>query len=164
MSTGQAKQVTYLLNGVVVDSFGTPVPDPGFSGLPGSTGVTVFDEGVSLGIIDGLNFTGAGVTVSGTGNVLVNIPGSSLPLATQGQAEAGIENSAYMSALRVAQAIDVQAQNLIIATQAEAEAGVETTHYMTPYLVAKAIAALATGGGSGGNSYADNYVDLGYVN
>lgn len=54
------------------------------------------------------------------------------PLASQAQAEAGTENSAYMSALRTAQAIAALSPSPTTASQAEAEAGTDNTKFITP--------------------------------
>lgn len=63
-----------------------------------------------------------------------------LALATQAEAEAGIENTKYMSALRVAQAIAAQSPVASIASQAQAEAGTDNLTMMTPLRVAQSIA------------------------
>lgn len=52
-------------------------------------------------------------------------------LATQAEAVAGTENTHYMSALRVAQAIAALTTSITIASQAEAEAGTDNTKAMT---------------------------------
>lgn len=58
--------------------------------------------------------------------------------ATQVQAEAGTDNTAYMTALRVKQAIDSFA--LVKATQTQAESGTDNTAYMTALRVEQALA------------------------
>lgn len=73
---------------------------------------------------------------------LVTVPA----LASQDEAEDGVENTKIMTALRVAQAIAVQAPVPTIASQAEAEAGVENTKMMTALRTAQAIAVLGGGG------------------
>jgi len=60
-------------------------------------------------------------------------------IASQAEAEAGVENEKRMTALRTKQAMDAQRP---FASQAEAEAGVSTTTVMSPLRVAQAIAAL----------------------
>lgn len=64
----------------------------------------------------------------------------SLALASQAEAEAGLENTKYMSALRVAQAIAAQSPIASIASQPEAEAGTNNTTQMTPLRTAQSIA------------------------
>lgn len=64
-----------------------------------------------------------------------------LSLASQAEAEAGVENTKVMTSLRVNQATTAR-----LASQAEAEAGSDATKLMTPQRVAQAIAALASGG------------------
>ncbi len=63
----------------------------------------------------------------------------STALASQAEAEAGTENTKFLSSLRTAQAI--AAQQRAVASQAEAEAGSDNTKDMTPLRVAQAIAA-----------------------
>lgn len=78
------------------------------------------------------------------GNELENktiVPSSSFQLATQSEAEAGVNNVSYMSALRVAQQLAANK-----ATGAEAVAGSNDAHFMTPSTTSLAIAALATSG------------------
>jgi hypothetical protein len=53
-------------------------------------------------------------------------------IATQDEAEQGIENTHYMTPLRVAQAIDVQSPTPSIATQPQAEEGSDNATLMTP--------------------------------
>lgn len=67
-----------------------------------------------------------------------------LALASQAEAEAGIENTKYMSALRVAQAIVAQSPIPGIASQPQAEAGIDNITMMTPLRTAQAIALRAT--------------------
>lgn len=108
-------------------------------------------------------------TQVGLGNV------QNLPLATQAQAEAGTSDLTYMTPLKTAQAIDLQAltplnahiartdnphsvtaaqvgldqvANYPVATQAQAEAGTDDESYMTPLKVAQAVAVLAGTGSS----------------
>lgn len=105
------------------------------------------------------------------------------PIATQAEAEAGLNNHAYMTPLRVAQSIGALAgssatvtahiantsnphavtkaqvglgsvDNYSTASQAEAEAGTVSNRFMTPQRTAQAIAALA-GSGSIGSHIAD---------
>jgi hypothetical protein len=64
-------------------------------------------------------------------------------LATQAEAEAGVDNTKYMSPLRVSQAIDAQAPTANIASQAEAISGTNNTQMMTPLRVAQSISARA---------------------
>lgn len=66
-------------------------------------------------------------------------------IASQAEAEAGSDNTKWMSALRVAQAIT--AQQRALASQAEAEAGSDNTKDMSPLRVAQAIAAQIPPGG-----------------
>ena len=66
-------------------------------------------------------------------------------LASQAEAEAGVENTKYMSPLRTKQAIEKQRPLISIATQVEAEAGSENTHQMTPLRTAQAIAVRTSG-------------------
>jgi hypothetical protein len=61
-------------------------------------------------------------------------------LASQAEAEAGVDNTKFMSPLRVAQAIDVQSAQAGVASQPEAEAGVDNTQMMTPLRTAQAVA------------------------
>jgi microcystin-dependent protein len=63
-----------------------------------------------------------------------------LRLATQAEAEAGIDNTKYMTPLRVAQAIDAQSP-VSIASKSQAEAGTDNTQLMTPLRVAQHMAA-----------------------
>lgn len=60
---------------------------------------------------------------------------SILELATQAEAEAGVDNSKFMSPLRTAQAIAIQSPVPGIATEAEAIAGTDNTTIMTPLRV-----------------------------
>ena len=60
-------------------------------------------------------------------------------LASQAEAEAGTDNTKYMSPLRVAQAIDVQSIPAQIASQPEAVAGLDNTKMMTPLRVSQAL-------------------------
>lgn len=62
-------------------------------------------------------------------------------LATQAEAEAGTDNTKYMSPLRVAQAIDIQVANAIVASQAEALGGTDNTKMMTPLRTSEVISA-----------------------
>lgn len=66
-----------------------------------------------------------------------------LAAASQAEAEAGIENTKYMTALRVAQAIAFQSPIPGIASQAQAVAGADNTTMMTPLRTAQSIAARA---------------------
>lgn len=66
-----------------------------------------------------------------------------LTVASQAEAEAGIDNVKYMSALRTSQAIDAQVATSEVATQVEAEAGVDNSHIMTPLRVAQSTAVRA---------------------
>ena len=59
-------------------------------------------------------------------------------LATQAEAEAGTDNTAYMSPLRVQQKITSD-----LATEAEARAGTNATQFMTPARVNQAIESIA---------------------
>ncbi|MAF43643.1 MAG: hypothetical protein CMI54_05685 [Parcubacteria group bacterium] len=71
-------------------------------------------------------------------------------LASQAEAEAGVENSKVMTSLRVKQSLDF---NRPYASQAEAEAGTENTKVLTSLRTAQAIAAQASsGGGSAGKN------------
>lgn len=76
-------------------------------------------------------------------------PGNWTPLAvvlaTQAEAEAGVENTKYMSPLRTKQAIDFQRPPQAVASQVEAETGTENTHMMTPLRTAQAIAVRTSG-------------------
>jgi len=72
-----------------------------------------------------------------------------LTLATQAEAEAGIENTKYMSALRVAQAILAQSPIPGIASQAQAAAGIDNTTMMTPLRTAQSIAVRVTAAPTG---------------
>jgi hypothetical protein len=65
----------------------------------------------------------------------------SLALASQAEAEAGIENTKYMSALRVAQAIAFQSPIPGIASLGQALAGTDNITMMTPLRTAQAISA-----------------------
>lgn len=103
-------------------------------------------------------------TQVGLGNV------DNFPTATQQQAQAGADNATFMTPLRTAQAISLQAgalvnahatrtdnphsttkaqvglgnvDNFVTATQAEAQAGTRTDAFMTPQRVAQAISALS---------------------
>lgn len=60
---------------------------------------------------------------------------SVLELATQAEAEAGVDNTKFMSPLRTAQAIAIQSPIPGIASEAEAIAGVDNTTIMTPLRV-----------------------------
>lgn len=60
---------------------------------------------------------------------------SILELATQAEAEAGVDNSKFMSPLRVAQAIAVQSPVPGIASEAQAIDGTDNTTIMTPLRV-----------------------------
>ena len=60
---------------------------------------------------------------------------SILELATQAEAEAGVDNSKFMSPLRTAQAIAIQSPVPGIASEAEAIAGTDNTTIMTPLRV-----------------------------
>lgn len=71
--------------------------------------------------------------------------GGTFDVASQAEAEAGVNNVKGMTPLRSKQQIDAR-----VASQAEAEAGTDATKLMTPVRVAQAIAALAPDGGSGG--------------
>lgn len=65
-----------------------------------------------------------------------------LKLASQAEAEAGLDNKRRMTPLRVAQAIAAQAQAAIpIPSQAEAEAGTDNTKRMTAQRAKQSIAA-----------------------
>jgi hypothetical protein len=64
----------------------------------------------------------------------------SVTLASQAEAEAGSDNTKYMSALRVKQSI---ATNVVLASQAEAEAGSDNAKTMTSLRVKQAIVANA---------------------
>lgn len=66
-----------------------------------------------------------------------------LAAASQAEAEAGIENTKYMTALRVAQAISAQSPIPGIASQAQAIAGTNNTTMMTPLRTAQSISAHA---------------------
>lgn len=66
-----------------------------------------------------------------------------LSLATQAEAEAGVENTKYMSALRVAQAVAALSPVPGIASQAQAEAGVDNTTMMTPLRTSQLLALRA---------------------
>ena len=76
-------------------------------------------------------------------------PGNWTPLAvvlaTQAEAEAGVENTKYMSPLRTKQAIDKQRPPQSIASQVEAEAGSNNSNMMTPLRTAQAIAVRTSG-------------------
>lgn len=76
-------------------------------------------------------------------------PGNWTPLAvvlaTKAEAEAGVENTKYMSPLRTKQAIDFQRPPQGIASQIEAEVGTENTHMMTPLRTAQAISVRTSG-------------------
>lgn len=83
---------------------------------------------------------------------------SILELATQAEAEAGVDNSKFMSPLRVAQAIAVQSPVPGIASEAQALAGTDNATIMTPLRVnqVSGLTVSATPGGrltlSSGNS------------
>jgi hypothetical protein len=72
-------------------------------------------------------------------------------VATQAEAEAGTENTKYLTSLRVAQAIAALSPPFPdYASQGEAEAGTVADKLMSPLRVAQAIAALSPGGGATG--------------
>jgi hypothetical protein len=64
--------------------------------------------------------------------------------ADQAEAEAGVDNSKFMSSLRVKQSIDANTPEK--ATTVEAEAGADDDHFMTALKTKQAIDALAIGG------------------
>jgi hypothetical protein len=143
MPTGQAKQITYWINGTLVDSFGNPL-DSSYT-PPASIPLVAYDEGASLGQVLGFNFFGAGVTATISGGVvLVNIP--VISLADQTTAEQGSDNVAYLSALRLTQAL---AAVRAFATQAQALAATDNTTVMTPLRVKQYIDSLGLTGGGG---------------
>jgi hypothetical protein len=66
-----------------------------------------------------------------------------LTVASQAEAEAGLDNIKYMSPLRTSQAIDAQVATAGVATQIEAEAGVNNSSIMTPLRVAQSVGVRA---------------------
>lgn len=99
-------------------------------------------------VLKRLNSTGSDVQALVDAAVVTAMAGVSI--ASQAEAEAGIQNTKMMTALRTKQAITAQVPALVtagapaevVASQVEAEAGADNTKMMTALRAAQAIAAL----------------------